>query len=130
MTKKAYKVCPKPAPLSNQTALIANRDLPGPSSALALTPNTYNDEVASDDSNQVSVQRRRKPRAEINLLYPCTMCDKTYASSQFLYQHKRAVHNDPPPAACNINWQANSKASGDERDNQDVRKHRKRSELN
>ena len=57
-----------PLPTTNQTTLSNS----GPSS-------TYNDEVGSD---QVSVQRRRRTRAELNLSYPCTVCDEKYASSQ------------------------------------------------
>ena len=116
---KVNNVCPRPThlPTTNQTTL-SNSDLPGPSSALASTPNAHCDEVGSD---QIPL-RKRRTKAELNLLYPCTMCD----SNQTLYQHKKDAHNGPPTAACSL---ANSKASDNEDDKQKVRKRRKKSEI-
>ena len=54
-------------------------------------------EGQDEDNGRVPARRKCRPRSELILAYQCSVCDKKYASSQALYQHRRSSHNKQPP---------------------------------
>eukprot|EP00731_Ephydatia_muelleri_P017526 Em0010g624a len=114
--KKRDNVCPKPPPstaganascTSRNVPLPPDNDQAGPSTAIPNPP-TVEDHVSDDAYSEVQDgevndhvpgrRKRRQARSELILAYQCPACDRKYASSQALYQHRRNSHKQSPVA--------------------------------
>ncbi|KAL5493627.1 hypothetical protein EMCRGX_G014833 [Ephydatia muelleri] len=114
--KKRDNVCPKPPPstaganascTSRNVPLPLDNDQAGPSTAIPNPP-TVEDHVSDDTYSEVQDsevndhvpgrRKRRRARSELILAYQCPACDRKYASSQALYQHRRNSHKQSPVA--------------------------------
>ena len=109
-------MCPKPPPsTAGANALCTSRNVPlppdndqaGPSTAIPNPP-AVEDQVSDDAYSEVQDsevndhvpgrRKRRRARSERILAYQCPACDRKYASSQALYQHRRNSHKQSPVA--------------------------------
>ncbi|KAL5490787.1 hypothetical protein EMCRGX_G015971 [Ephydatia muelleri] len=114
--KKRDNVCPKPPPstaganascTSRNVPLPPDNDQAGPSTAIPNPP-AVEDHVSDDAYSEVQDsevndhvpgrRKRRRARSELILAYQCPACDRKYASSQALYQHRRNSHKQSPVA--------------------------------
>eukprot|EP00731_Ephydatia_muelleri_P032412 Em0023g919a len=87
--------------------LPPDNDQAGPSTAIPNPP-AVEDHVSDDAYSEVQDsevndhvpgrRKRRRARSELILAYQCPACDRKYASSQALYQHRRNSHKQSPVA--------------------------------
>ena len=76
--RKKDDVCPKPSlaiTMSNAAENVCPQDQPGPSTAIH-GPSTAKGHKSNDEDKG----RKRRPNSELNFVYRCPMCTKSYAS--------------------------------------------------